>query len=672
MDFKERIRKSQSAATIAVVLVLFFFFNEQSIAYPETTNTTFSSRLGGRIKGFQIPEYYPALPGKKTPLRSLLKGQEAKPTGKDTVAISGLRIECYDRDGKTNTLVTTSECSYEISKKIVYSTAPLRLSRTDGSMSIQGKGFSWSHSDSILVISNQVSSDFFGLDVSGFATNNLSSSSNKVRVTSNQFTFSQKENNVQYLGNVNVSEEGTRLRCDKLQFFSAGTSTGFEQVIGEENARINVDKPDQKFSASGDQFVYVRTQNELAISGNVSWQGESQKGSANYVTLRQNGKELSAAGNVLLELDKNQLNESGMIGVPMALSNSKNTGVLTSRSDNLNSISNRITLFGKVWVQDGDASLFCDSLHIHFKEARGEVAENTEKTTSNEAQDREIEWIEATGNVKISQKDHRIETQKAVYKLADSTAIFEEHTRWSSDRLTGESDQLYMWAEPRSAQAVGNVKVVVPVEGKIQPLELFGPQAETNSVSSPLPPEDTVKTKAHELRINSPRMNVDEKQINFFDKVNVEIQSKETDFTHMTMSQLLLNFKDKKTEEPETTKYLDNIVATGKVHIIQTTSRPEPKTQQMKSETMKVQLDEKTGGVVNVVAEQDVIMEQEDVVASGKKAVFDTATQLLELTGYPVAKMPRGTLYADKMIWDRKANVFKGVSNFRIDGQKPE
>ncbi|MCK9315363.1 MAG: hypothetical protein M0Q48_04375 [Verrucomicrobia bacterium] len=672
MDFKERIRKSRSAATIAVLLVLFFFFNEQSSASSETTNSTFSNRLGGRIKGFQIPEYYPVQPGKKTPLRSLLKGQEAKPTGKDTVAISGLRIECYDREGKTNTVVSTSECSYEISKKTVFSVAPLRLSQTDGSMSIQGKGFSWSHSDSILVISNQVSSEFSGLDVSGFATNSLTSSSNKVRVTSNQFTFSQKENNVQYLGNVNVSEEGTRLRCDKLQFISAGATNGFEQVIGEGNARIDVDKPDQKFSASGDQFVYVRTQNELAISGKVSWRGESQKGSANYVTLRQNGKELSAAGNVQLELDKNQLNESGMIGVPMALSGSENTGTLTSRSDNLNSISNRITLFGNVWVQDGDASLYCDSLHIYFKETPGATEEKTEKPASTGGQEREIEWIEATGNVKISQKDHRIETQKAVYKLADSTAVFEEHTSWSSDQLTGESDQLFMWAEPRSAQAIGNVKVIVPVEGKIQPLELFGPQTETNSVSSSLSSEGTVKTRAHELRINSPRMNVDEKQINFFNRVSVEIQSKETDFTHMTMSQLLLNFKDKKTEETNPTKYLDNIVATGKVHIIQTTSSPERKTQQMKSETMKVQLDEKTGAVVNVVAEQDVIMEQEDVVASGKKAVFDTATQLLELTGYPVAKMPRGTLYADKMIWDRKANVFKGVSNFRIDGQKPE
>jgi hypothetical protein len=75
------------------------------------------------------------------------------------------------------------------------------------------------------------------------------------------------------------------------------------------------------------------------------WRGEAQKGSANYVTLRQNGKELSAAGNVQLELDKNQLKESGMIGVPMALSGSQNTGTLTARSDNLNSISNRITLF---------------------------------------------------------------------------------------------------------------------------------------------------------------------------------------------------------------------------------------------------------------------------------------------------------------------------------------
>jgi lipopolysaccharide export system protein LptA len=192
-----------------------------------------------------------------------------------------------------------------------------------------------------------------------------------------------------------------------------------------------------------------------------------------------------------------------------------------------------------------------------------------------------------------------------------------------------------------------------------------------NSVSSTLSSEGTVKTQAPELRINSPRMNVDEKQINFFDKVSVEIQSKEADFTHMTMSQLLLNFEDKKTEETETTKILDNIVATGKVHIIQTTSGPERKTQQMKSETMKVQLDEKTGAVVNVCGRTRCNNGTRDVVASGKKAVFDTATQLLELTGYPVAKMPRGTLYADKMIWDRKANVFKGVSNFRIDGQKP-
>jgi hypothetical protein len=60
----------------------------------------------------------------KTPLRSLLKGQEAKPTGKDTVAISGLRIECYDREGKTNTVVSTSECSYEISKKTVFQRHP--------------------------------------------------------------------------------------------------------------------------------------------------------------------------------------------------------------------------------------------------------------------------------------------------------------------------------------------------------------------------------------------------------------------------------------------------------------------------------------------------------------------------------------------------------------------
>lgn len=673
MNFRKWIPRRLMAAIKIVALVPFFLCIVQGFGFQQATNSHFTSRLGGRIKGFQIPEYYPSEPGKKAPLRSLLRGQEAKPVGGAAVAISGLRIECYDRDGKTNTVVTTSECVYEISKKTVLSDKPLKLLRTDGSMSIQGVGFSWSHSDSILVISDQVNSAFSGLDISGFATNNPATSTNKVRVTANQFIFSQRENNVQYLGNVNVSEEGTHLRCEKLQLFSAGAPAGFEQVVGEGNALITVDKPGQKFSATGDQFVYVRTQNELAISGNVTWQGDSQSGRANYVTLRQNGKELSATGNVQMELGKNQLNESGIIGIPMASSGAQSPEVLSSYSDNLNSNDERISLFGNVKVQDGDALLSCDSLHIHFsKESDVELHAEVGSLDGSEPQDREIEWIEAVGNVQIAQRDHRIETQKAVYKLADSQAIFQEHTRWFSDQLTGESEQLYMWAEPRRAEAVGNVKVLIPVEGKIQPLELFGPQVETNSVATLSPPSETAKTTLHNLEIKSPRMDVSEEQIDFFDNVEVDIQSKDTDTTQMTMRQLLLHFKEKTKSDPKASRYLDNIVAVGKVHIIQTTSVPGQKTQQMKSEKMRVQLDEKTGNVVNVVAEEDVLMEQEDVLARGKKAVFDTASQLLELTGDPVAKMPRGTLYADKMIWDRKANVFKGVSNFRIDGHKLE
>ena len=123
---------------------------------------------------------------------------------------------------------------------MVESEEVLHLYRTDETLSIQGKGFSWNHEQLFLSISNQVLSDFSNIDISGFSqlkneddlTKN-EKSTNRVRVTSDKFTFDQKQYNAQYIGHVNITESSSRLRCGKLQLISEGKTNLFEQITGE-------------------------------------------------------------------------------------------------------------------------------------------------------------------------------------------------------------------------------------------------------------------------------------------------------------------------------------------------------------------------------------------------------------------------------------------------------
>ena len=648
-----------------VLRLIFYFFISisffwgTSLAISLADEQSQNAKFGGKIKGFQVPEYFSAETGKKSRIRSLLSGREATPTGKGQILIKGLRIECYDLDGTTNTVITTPNCIYNIKDKMVESEEVLHLYRTDETLSIQGKGFSWNHEQLFLSISNQVLSDFSNIDISGFSqlkneddlTKN-EKSTNRVRVTSDKFTFDQKQYNAQYIGHVNITESSSRLRCGKLQLISEGKTNLFEQITGENDVEIQVNKPDQRFLASGDQFIYSRSQEELAISGNVRWSADNQKGSADFVTLRENGHDLSATGNVKMELKKNEIENGGLIGIPMANKDKETNNSLTSFSDNLNSHTNRISLFGNVEVKDGDASLDCETLNIYFKDQDDSSVEN----------EYQVEWIEAQGKVKIYQKSHRIETQHAIYKTEDSTAIFDKHVRWYSDDLQGEADQISMWNEPRHAIAEGHIVVIMPVEGKIQPLELFGPLDNSNA-------KQTQDSKVeHDLQITSDKMRVSEEQVHFQENVIAKMLPADTETTQMKTASLLLDFKEKNSAEEKKSRYLDSLSADNGIQIIQTTFNPEAKTQSIESQKMIVQLDPQTGTVKNAVALKDVKMEQENVSATGNRAFFDSDTQLLELTGDPVAKMPNGTLYADKMIWDRKTSLFKAVSKFRIDG----
>ena len=726
-------RFSKRTSTILSILLTLTFVVVAPRVFADFSqrNGDQTRQLGGKIRGFSVPQYFDVKVGQQAKIRTLLTGREAYPiTGENKIYINGLRIECYDSEGNTNTVVTARECIYDIYKKTVESSDILRLAKADDTMSLQGIGFSWDHANSLLTISNQVRSSFIGMDISGFIKNNSATETNaavntnamsRVLVTSRQFVFDQKNNNASYLGNVVITEKDgnaetsqeSRLLCEKLHLTTSRDSnlekeqSSFEQISGEGNVSITVqktaksEKSDQKlpalqhFAASGDQFIYARKQNELGISGNVQWSTDQQTGQADYVTLRNNGNDISATGNVQTVLQKSGFKKDGkptnlgeLIGIPMSKNSNtatvKKEDVLTTFSDNLNSVNNQITLFGNVAIRDGEAILKCKTLTITLMEKEEEKSESGTQ----------IKQIEATGDIRVTHKDDRLETQHAIYrpnpeKDTEPNAIFQEQVRWFSDKLQAETDKLFAYAEsptrktPRYAEAIGNTLVLLPIHGNIQPLELFGPEAAVTTEASANKPAQ--KETERSLQVTAAKMLIKDapldptvtnrySSITFLDQVHTEILPANPDKTEMHADQLILNFIPENNEDPH---LLDNIYTDGHLEIMQTSKRPDKKnpgkmevtTQKMSAKRMMAQLEPKSGDALYILAEEDVHLEQKDVQATGKRAYFDTATQQLELTGNPKAEMQQGTLYAEKMIWDRNAGVFRGVSRFRIEGK---
>lgn len=110
--------------------------------------------LFGKVKGFKIPEYYP--PPNQKQMRSLLRGDEAEPDGKDRILIHRLRVETFRENGDPEAFVEAPECVYDTKTREASSAGPLKAYSADHRLQIEGTGFLLVTSNKSLTISNNV------------------------------------------------------------------------------------------------------------------------------------------------------------------------------------------------------------------------------------------------------------------------------------------------------------------------------------------------------------------------------------------------------------------------------------------------------------------------------------------------------------------------------------
>jgi lipopolysaccharide export system protein LptA len=101
---------------------------------------------------------------------------------------------------------------------------------------------------------------------------------------------------------------------------------------------------------------------------------------------------------------------------------------------------------------------------------------------------------------------------------------------------------------------------------------------------------------------------------------------------------------------------LTDILAEQEVMAQQLTTRtntPNPSLTKVSMNWLKAKFFPQTNQVESIIAERNVRIEQEGRTAQGNHAVFDGASQVLELTGQPTAMSPEGRItQTDVLVWD--------------------
>lgn len=252
-------------------------------------------------------------------LQSTVSGKSATPVSANEVLVDQFEMKTY-RDGDTNQLqliTRAPECRLDLQTDTAWSSNRLQVVTPTTNFFIEGRGFLCVQSNSLLVISNEVStllpkpSTNTNLRMSGAKPD----PNNNLRIFSDHFELHYDSNMVIYSGHVRVVDSETQLRCDNLiALFNTNrfdTNTTIERITAERN--VSVLMPSRGM-ATGDRAVYTLTNGDefLEVLGHATWDDGERQGKADRFFFDHDRNQLKADGNVALRFPNNAIDQTNL------------------------------------------------------------------------------------------------------------------------------------------------------------------------------------------------------------------------------------------------------------------------------------------------------------------------------------------------------------------------
>jgi hypothetical protein len=117
-----------------------------------------TAKLSGPGRDFKYPEYYPASNG-VLQVKTLISGREAQAVSNNMslIRLKDTTLTNYSPDGRVEWIVQSPECIVNVAAREVRGTTNMFFQTADEKFFLSGVGFLWQHTNSVLILLDQVS-----------------------------------------------------------------------------------------------------------------------------------------------------------------------------------------------------------------------------------------------------------------------------------------------------------------------------------------------------------------------------------------------------------------------------------------------------------------------------------------------------------------------------------
>jgi lipopolysaccharide export system protein LptA len=257
---------------------------------------------GGRIKGgYSIPFNDDA--GRPV---SLLTGSQATMRTGGLLELTDVEVQNFDADGRTNLLVSVEKCLFDHNTRVARSAEPLRVRSGDGRLDLQGRGFTWWQTNSLILISNDVRT----------TVRRVSGSTNPpLVVESARLQAHLHSNVVEFLDAVRVRDPQMDLDCERL-VVRRGADGELDDIRALGGVHIRNHRDQSTIEA---EEAWYRTTAEgewVELSGQPRWTDGTRSAEARWFLLDRTRNRFQAVGEARIRLPRSArgLSALGAVG----------------------------------------------------------------------------------------------------------------------------------------------------------------------------------------------------------------------------------------------------------------------------------------------------------------------------------------------------------------------
>jgi lipopolysaccharide export system protein LptA len=438
----------------------------------------------GSGKGIKFADYYD--PPHETQMKWLLEGGSAQPVGSGrAVEVTDAKAQTFRDNGQGEIIVETPRCVYDSDQRLLNSSGLLRLRTADGSFSLEGEGFSWQQTNSVLFVSNRVHTTVYpelaGLQHGGARTNVPLPLASGMDIYADQFDYAEKTGRGVYRGNVRVVGTNLALTAESLVVLVPGTERRLQSFTAETNVVFRYGD----IQATAQQANYAVDTGLVRLDGQPSWRQGPREGRGDQLLLDRTNAIFRADGHAWLKMPARSFGAVGFI--PSTTAVRTNAPASTNEfaevfcdayelRTNSAVFSNQVRIMDR---RDGQlkGKMDCSRMTIAFAGtnavqkmlAEGPVVVEQETNrlecgvlTLTFAGTNELQQMIAQRDVVIAQETNRFTAGTAIYTATNGMLALTESPAWRSGSREGRGDLITVDVARQEMKVLTNAFVRLP------------------------------------------------------------------------------------------------------------------------------------------------------------------------------------------------------------------